>query len=315
MNPTHKDIRMNTRTLLSLLAMALAAAACTTPAPSADTASIAADKAPRRDYVPAPDWKPDVTGDLTLSNTYPYWKDRSKLDPKLYNSKVDQWKSNWKFMDPSVDPSLHDGHIAMEKGEGLFKRLNAGNALATCLGAKDGDLKGLRANHYPHFNADLKRVVGLEEMIEVCSEKLGSKLEHGSYNNSAVSVYVASFSNGMPIRIDVSQGELKKAFERGQERYHVRVGSNNFACASCHTSAIGTSLRGQVMTTPYGDATHWPAFRTKGELQALHVRFSECNRNAGTQPLRPGAKAYTDLEVFVTALSNNYPVDVPASRD
>lgn len=271
--------------------------------------------APRRDYVPPVNWKPDVAGDMELSKTYPHWKDRKQLDPKLYESKTEQWKTNWKFMDPSVDDSLHGGHLALDRGEKLFAELNAGNALAACLGAKDGNLKGLRATRFPQYNEQLGRVVGLDEMIDVCTARAGRRLEHGSYDNAAVSLYVASHSNGVPIRIDVSQGPLKDAFERGRERFHVRVGSNNFACASCHTAAVGTSLRGQVLTTPYGDVAHWPAYRTKGELQALHVRFSECNRNAGTQPLRPGSKAYTDIEVFLTALSNSYPVDVPASRD
>jgi sulfur-oxidizing protein SoxA len=33
-----------------------------------------------------------------------------------------------------------------------------------------------------------------------------------------------------------------------------------------------------------------------------------------TQPLRPGDPAYVDLEVFMTVLSNGYPVSVPSAR-
>ncbi|GAB4213565.1 MAG: hypothetical protein Fur007_07990 [Rhodoferax sp.] len=290
---------------LTLSALALSAAALG----SAQAQDV------RRDYAPPIKWIPDVTGDRELSNTYDYWKDRKALDPKLYNAKTDQWKTNWKFMDPTVDQTLHEGYLALDRGETLYKKLNTNNGLANCLGAENGNLKGLKAQRYPRYNESLKKVVGLDEMIDRCTTQLGSRLEHGSYDNASVSLYIASFSNGMPIKIDVSSGPLKDAFERGKERYHVRVGSNNFACASCHTATVGMSLRGQVLTTPYGDMAHWPAFRTKGELQALHVRFSECNRNAGTQPLRPGAAAYTDIEVFLTALSNNYTVDVPAARD
>jgi sulfur-oxidizing protein SoxA len=315
---------MNFRTAFSsTLAAAALLAGCamhgstgtnSTSAGSKPTLGAAPDQG-YRDVVPMLDWKPHVTGDLELSNTYPHWKDRKTLDPKMVASLQDQWKTNWKFMDPSYDQSLHGGYIALDRGKALFAELDKGGSFAACLGAKGGDLRGLRANHYPHFNDKLGRVVGLEEMIEVCSRAAGRPLLQGSYDNSAVSLHVASFSNGMPIQLDVSSGPLKDAFERGRERFHVRVGSNNFACASCHTAAIGSSLRGQKLTTPYGDAAHWPTYRTKGELQALHVRFSECNRNAGTQPLRPGSPAYTDIEVFLTALSNGYPVDVPSSRD
>jgi len=75
------------------------------------------------------------------------------------------------------------------------------------------------------------------------------------------------------------------------------------------------SLMSTVVTTPYGDTTHFPVYRTKYELQSLHLRFIECNVDVRTQPLRPGSPAYTDLEVFMTALSNVYPIAVPSERD
>lgn len=270
---------------------------------------------PYRDMTPTVDWKPHVSGDEKHTDTYKYWKDRSKLDMTLARSVKEQWKTNWKFMDPSVDQSLHGGHDALDRGEQLYKTLNSSGAFDTCMGAKNGDLKGLRASGYPRYHADLKKIMTLEMMIEHCSKAAGSPLEHGSYDNSAVSVHIGYQSNGMPITIDVSKGELKDAFERGKEAYHTRIGVTNFSCATCHATLVGQSLRGQVLTTPYGDAPHWPTFRTKGELQAMHVRFSECNRNAGAQPLKPGSSVYADLEVFLNALSNGYPVDLPSARD
>jgi len=272
-----------------------------------------------REYTPAFDWKPHVSGDNELTNTYQYWKDATKLNPEWAASKDNQWKLNWKFMDASADDTLHGGAVALDKGEVLYRDLNKDGRFGACLGAGKGEpkvaLKGLRANHYPQYRKDVKRVVGLEEAIELCAAKQKVTLENGSYNNSAISIYVASFSQGMPINIDVSKGPLKDAFERGKERYHLRVGANHFSCASCHVQMVGRSLRGQVPTSPYGDAGHWPSYRTRGELLSLHMRLTECNRNAGAQPLRLGALAYNDLEVFLTALSNGYPVDVPSARD
>jgi sulfur-oxidizing protein SoxA len=69
------------------------------------------------------------------------------------------------------------------------------------------------------------------------------------------------------------------------------------------------------VTTPYGDAAHFPVYRTRYQLQSLHLRFIECNLESGTQALQPGSRAYTDLEVFMTALTNGYPVSVPSERD
>lgn len=295
---------------ITLIPLAVAAVA---------TAGIAlaqqSGKGPYREHVPYVNWKPHVTGDIEHTDTYQYWKDRKALDPNMVASKTDQWKTNWKFMDPSYDDNPHGGHVARDHGAHLYKEINASGAFATCLGAKKGALKGLRANHYPQYNAKLKRVVGLEEMIEHCAAQQKLTLENGSYDNSAISVYITEFSNGMPIKLDVSNGPLKAAFERGRERFHMRNGSTHFACATCHVTLVGRSLRGQVLTTPYGDVPHWPTYRTKDELQSLHVRFAECNRNAGAQPLKPGSPVYTDIEVFMTALSNGYTVDVPSSRD
>jgi sulfur-oxidizing protein SoxA len=119
----------------------------------------------------------------------------------------------------------------------------------------------------------------------------------------------------MPLAIEVSKGPLRQAFERGRRLFHLRTGRSNLACATCHTHRVGLQLRGTTVTTPFGDAAHFPVYRTRFQLQSLHLRFMECNLDSGTQPLKPGSRSYTDLEVFLTALSNGYPVSVPSERN
>jgi len=269
------------------------------------------------DYVPFLKGPATVSADNGHTNTYQYWKDAEAVrkhsswigDPK------NEWKLNWKFRNPDFDDSLHGGYFALDRGEELYSDLNKDGSFAACIGAKDGNLKGLRANHYPHYDTSLGRVVGLEFMIEKCAGEKGKKLVDGSYDNSSISIYVSSFSNGMPVNVDVSSGPMKKAFERGKKTFHRKAGASNFACASCHVSMVGKFLRGQHLTTPYGDTTHFPTWRTKDEVQSLQVRFTECNRNAGVQPLKIGSKTYADLELYMTALSNGYPIAVPSQRD
>ncbi len=283
-------------------------------AASAVWADPEATSAPYREYAPMENYRPHVSGDLSLSGTYAYWKDPKNLDWRMAGNPEENWKLNWKFMDPPFNPAIHGGHFALERGEALYKSLNARGRFARCLGADKGTLKGLRAR-YPMYHRTLKKVAGLEEVIEHCAAQEGRVLQNGSYDNSAVSLYVASQSNGMPIRIDVSKGEMHAAWERGRRLFHMRAGRFNLACASCHTHQIGLRLRGTVVTTPYGDAAHYPVYRTSYQLQSLHLRFIECNLDTRTQPLLPGSRAYTDLEVFLTALSNGYPVTVPSERD
>jgi len=269
-----------------------------------------------RDMTPTIDYgsKPQASDDTRHTNTYQYWKDNAKIDPARASSLTEFWTVNWKYKDAPFNDTLHGGHDAQDRGQELYKQLNAKGAFAACLGAKKGELKGLRLQ-YPQFRKDMNRVVGLEAMIEHCADKEGMKLVNGSYDNSAVSVYITAFSNGMPMKIDVSKGPLKESFENGKKLFHTKAGWTNFSCATCHVSVVGKNLRGQTPTTHYGDVAHWPTWRTKDELQSLHVRFTECNRNAGIQPLQLGSKEYTDIEVFMTALSNGYPVVNPSQRD
>ncbi len=277
--------------------------------------SLAAHSAgPFRQYDTMETYVPHVSGDLKLSGSYRHWSDPKNLDWRMAGNPEENWKLNWKFMDPPFNSSIHGGHFALDRGEELYAGINGQGRFATCLGAKKGSLKGLRAR-FPMYRADLKRIAGLEEVIESCAAKEGRVLQNGSYDNSAISLYVASKSNGMPINIDVTKGTLQDAFERGRKLFHMRTGRSNLACSNCHTHQIGLSLRGTTVTTPYGDAAHFPVYRTRYQLQSLHLRFAECNLDAGTQALQPGSRAYTDLEVFMTALTNGYPVSVPSERD
>jgi sulfur-oxidizing protein SoxA len=275
--------------------------------------------APYRELDPMETYVPHVRGDLLLTGSYMHWKDPKNLDWRMAGNPEENWKLNWKFMDPPYNASVHGGHFAADRGEAIFKELNkskrGAGSFAACLGAKKGVLKGLRTR-YPMDRPDFKHIAGLEEAIERCAAKEGRVLQNGSYDNSAVSVYVASQSTGIPINIDVtSPGPLKTAYERGRKLFHSRVGRFNLACSSCHTHQIGLHLRGTVVTSPYGDAAHYPVYRTRYQLQSLHLRFAECNLDTRTQPLMPGSRAYTDLEVFLTGLTNGYPVSVPSERD
>lgn len=269
---------------------------------------------PYRQYDIMETYLPHVRGDMQLSGSYRNWADPKNLDWRLAGNPEENWKLNWKFMDPPFNSSIHGGHFAMDRGEELFVELNGKGRFATCLGARKGSLKGLRAS-FPMYRSDLKRIAGLEEVIESCAAKEGRVMQNGSYDNSAISLYVAGKSSGMPINIDVTKGVLRDAFERGRKLFHMRTGRSNLACSNCHTHQVGLALRGTTVTTPYGDVAHYPVYRTRYQLQSLHLRFVECNLDAGTQALLPGSRAYTDLEVFMTALTNGYPVSVPSERD
>lgn len=260
-----------------------------------------------------------VEGDVGFSDTIQYWRDEAALarSAGLAEKPAEQWKLNWKHMD--LDRiELHPGHLAVDEGEALVRKLAAREAaFLTCLGEGSADLKG-KAAAYPKFDAALGRIVTVEGRIEQCAKNaLNEEIRQGSPASNRISVYFKSQSAGKPIKVDLAEAKVMEAYRRGEELFYRKTGQLNFACASCHVpgSIMGHKLRGETPTTPFGDAAHYPTYRTPvGALESMHERFARCHGQMRTQGLKPGDPAYVDLEVFVSVLSNGYPVSVPSAR-
>lgn len=282
------------------------------------TFAASADE-PYRQYAPRTPIDPakGVAGDF--SGTYVYWKDAAALEKHSdwINDPDNRWKLNWKYMDlDRIDP--HEGHLALDEGEKLLKRWVAREpTFLTCLGEGRKDLKGLAAG-YPKYDATLKRVMTVESRIEHCAQtELWEDVKQGSPANTKVSLYFKSLSTGQPISVDLASKPVFDAYKRGEDLFYTRVGQLNFACASCHTpqSVMGHKLRGELPNTPFGDAAHFPTYRTPtGQVESIQQRFNLCLRQMRAAQLKPGDPVFADLEVFYTVLSNGYPVSVPSAR-
>lgn len=277
-------------------------------------------QAPQRERYPGPPIDParGVGGDVGFSDTIRYWGTQEALERHgaWASDPREQWKLNWKHMD--LDRAeLHPGHLAVDEGEALVAALSRRSpAFMSCLAEGRGTLRGLAAG-YPKHDAALGRIVTVEDRIEHCSAAAGGRLAQGSPANNKVSVYFKSLSAGVPIRVDIGDANLMAAYRRGEDAFHTRTGQLNFACASCHVpgSIMGHRLRGETPTTPFGDAAHYPTYRTPvSALESIQERFARCHSQMRTQPLKPGDPVYADLEVFMTVLSNGYPVSVPSAR-
>lgn len=296
-------------TLLSALVLGLAAGG-----------SVLGDEVYRERHADAKiDPARGVEGDVGFSDTIQYWRDEAALERNagLADKPAEQWKLNWKHMDlDRID--LHPGHLAVDEGQALVKKLAARDAaFLTCLGEGSAELKG-RAAAYPKFDAALGRIVTVEDRIEHCAKSmLKEEIRQGTPPNTRIAIYFKSLSAGTPVRVDLSNAKVMEAYRRGEQLFYMKTGQLNFACASCHVpgSIMGHKLRGETPTTPFGDAAHYPTYRTTvGALESIQERFARCHGQMRTQGLKPGDPAYADLEVFVTVLSNGYPVSVPSAR-
>jgi len=276
---------------------------------------------PHREVYPRAHIDPSrgVEGDVGFSDTIAYWRSPQALASRAawVGDPQNQWKLNWKFMDlDRID--LHPGHFAVDEGEAIVARFaRRDERFVTCLGEGSRDLAG-RAASYPKYDTALGRVVTAEDRIAHCAASvLNEKIAHGSMTNTRISVWFKSLSAGTPIRVDLDDPRVAEAYRRGERLFYAKTGQLNFACASCHVpgSIMGHKLRGETPTTPFGDAAHYPTYRTPiGMLETLQQRFARCHGQMRTQALAPGDPAYTDLEVFMTVLSNGYPVSVPSAR-
>ncbi|MCW8907373.1 MAG: sulfur oxidation c-type cytochrome SoxA [Sedimenticola sp.] len=258
-----------------------------------------------------------VAGDF--SGTYKHWRDPSAVEQfaSVQTDSSNEWMMNGKNMD-IVEDDFHPGHLAVDEGEklvNLWEHREPG--FKACLGSGSTDLEGIAAR-YPLYDEKLGRVMTLAARVEHCSKKvLWKNFKQGSPMNANITLYLKSLSNGQPIQIAVDSGPMKEAYLRGETLFYKRVGQLNFACASCHTpgSIMGNRLRGEVPSTPFGDVSHYPTYRSPvGEVEVLHKRFMRCLKQMRAKPLKPGDPAYVDLEVFYTSMSNGYPITAPSIR-
>jgi len=276
-----------------------------------------------REYFPRAQIDPSkgVMGDIGFSDTVQYWKDAQALEQhkNWIGDPANEWKLNWKHMDLDRSSDFHEGHAAVDDGEKYVKAMSrAEPSFLTCLGEGKTDLKGVAAR-YPKYDEKLGRIMTVESRVEHCAQtELWRKdVKQGSPINNAITMYVKAQSTGMPIQVDIQSKPVMEAYKRGEQLFYTKAGQFNLACASCHTpqGTMGQKLRGQVPTTPFGDAASFPLYRSPlGQVESLQQRFAICNRQSRTMSLKPGDPAYTDLEVFYTVLSNGYPVSVPAIR-
>lgn len=274
----------------------------------------------REHYPPAHiDPHKGIEGDIGFSDTIEFWRSEEAIakNAAWIGDANEQWKLNWKFMDlDRID--LHPGHFAVDEGQALVAKLDKRQpGFRACLAEGGAELAGLAAG-YPKHDAALGRIMTVEARIEHCAKSmLNEPIAQGTPVNNKIAVYFKSLSAGKPVRVDIADGRVMDAYRRGEKLFYRKTGQLNFACASCHVpgSIMGHKLRGETPTTPFADAAHYPTYRTPvGALESIQERFARCLGQMRTVQLKPGDPAFVDLEVFMTVLSNGYPVSVPSAR-
>jgi sulfur-oxidizing protein SoxA len=214
-------------------------------------------------------------------------------------------------LDPFVNPAMN----ALDQGKELFARHGpTGAACATCHANLEETFKTWAAG-MPKYEPRLNKVLGVEEFVaRHAAATTGDAFLMQSPENLALAIYLRSFANGQPIRIDTASEDAIAAYERGKALSARKIGQLNFACVDCHAKERGANkwLRGQYLTERRGQTPHFPAWRiTRNEIWDIRKRFQWCNVAIRANELPPDHPAYGDLELYVTSFSNGLPLNVP----
>lgn len=170
----------------------------------------------------------------------------------------------------------------------------------------------------PKWDPVMKHPVGVEEFVyRHASATMGESWLMQSSNNIEMAVYLRWLANGEKFDIDVKSKPMKDALERGKKLTTARIGQLNLSCVDCHSPDRGGEhwVRGQYLGSTKGQIDHFPTWRTsRYETWDIRKRFEWCNVQIRANELPPDALPYDDLEVYLTAISNGMPMQVPGIR-
>jgi sulfur-oxidizing protein SoxA len=222
------------------------------------------------------------------------------------------------YFGDNLDPTNNPAVILAEDAIKTWRaRGPAGKSCLDC----HGDIERMRgvATRYPKHWPQYRRILSIEEVIAWHGQDAtGLALPSQSAENVNLSMLIRMQSNGLPVEVDVTSREAKRALERGRARFYQRVGQRNHACADCHDPQRGGDkfLGGRLLaTTDSGLTRHFPTFRTNfGIVWDIRKRMQWCLLPLGMNYLPADAVEYAEIELYLTSYDRGKPISVPGIR-
>ena len=235
---------------------------------------------------------------------------------------LDEVISGWHFRtdetrEMEADSFQNPAMLYVERGEEIWNAVDgaAGKSCASCHGDASESMKGIGAS-YPKWSAKANKPYNLELQVNDC-RKDNMKAEPYKFDaadQKALVTYIKHQSIGMPVKLDLSAGDMQDWWNKGEALYYTRTGQLNLSCASCHEENFGNYIRADHLSQ--GQVNGFPTYRLKqANMVSLHNRFRGCIRD--TRASFP--KAFSDdlmaLEVYVTWRGTGLSVETPAVRN
>ncbi len=241
-----------------------------------------------------------------------------KLTPSM--SYAEYQKRYEKYYGDFTAQMAEEGNPAdflLDDGKDLANKVvgSKGKSCASCHGKDALKLKGA-ATTFPKYNAELKGIMTFPLQINTCREKqMGAKpLKYESYDQLALTMYIKSLSNGMPIQVSID-GPARPFYEKGQVAYYKRQGQLNFSCAICHVQYAGYKARSNLISNNKHHTDHWPCYRLKwGKTGSLQRRFRGCLKNMRAKKPPFQSEELRNMELYLTYINNGDLIQVPGMR-
>ena len=233
----------------------------------------------------------------------------------------DEVLSGWLYRTPETraletDTFQNPGMLAVELGEEIWNTAEGteGKSCATCHGEASESMKGVGAR-FPGWDADSSRPINVELQINECrTERMGAEpYRFDKGGQKPLTAFIKHQSLGMPVGLDLSEGDMQGWWEMGEELYYRRTGQLNLSCASCHELNNGLHIRADHLSQ--GQANGFPTYRLKqAALVSLHNRFRGCIRDTRAEFPAAFSDELMALEVYVTWRGTGLSVETPAVR-
>ena len=233
----------------------------------------------------------------------------------------DEVLSGWLFREAETraaqaDSFANPGMLDVERGEEIWATVegSAGKSCASCHNDAAESMKGVGAR-FPKWDADAKRPIDVELQIDKCRvENMGAEAyKFDAGEQKALTAYIKHQSLGMPVKLDLSEGEMQSWWDKGKDVYYTRTGQLNLSCASCHEASMGKYIRADHLSQ--GQVNGFPTYRfNTGGLVSIQNRFRGCIRDTRAEMPKAFSDEMMALELYVTWRGTGLSVETPAVR-
>jgi sulfur-oxidizing protein SoxA len=133
-----------------------------------------------------------------------------------------------------TDTFQNPGMLRVEEGEAIWNTVEGteGKSCATCHGDASESMKGISAA-YPKWDAKENRPINIELQINRCREaNMGAEpYPFDKGGQKPLTAYIKHQSLGVPVELDLREGDMQSWWDRGKDLYYTRTGQLDLVLA------------------------------------------------------------------------------------